>query len=457
MKKLLKVLPLLLLLSTALFVQQVQACGASPTARIVSTPNVSIIYSGDQILFSGTTSSANCGSINQYRWQVDGVTKSWSSSYTHTFTLAAGVVEQVFTVQLRVRNTYNKYGYKTIYITVRDNQSLYYITDHLGSVRVTVDEDGEAVTWDDYYPYGKRMAQRTQNVGDNNDDTKYTGYQYEDEGDLNLYHAGARLYDPEIGRFLSRDRFDAKYPSFTPYQYAANNPISFIDVNGDSIWINDSGSRYLYVDGDLFNEDGSEYTGRTRGFLGTTVRALNRIRYSGTSGFGVIAALQGSKNNFDIKNGSNRFKSDDVQAASGTIQELMGNPYFKSGGSGGDISWDPGYSGTYELGSNSLVSRPAMMLAHELFHGYEADQGVLDPTPINNDLQRSEWRAVYFENQVRNDLHVPYRTYYRRSVDTSGRPIGGAAPRMLDRNNNPIHIMPAVVTMKLKMPIVKYQ
>lgn len=33
------------------------------------------------------------------------------------------------------------------------------------------------------------------------------------------------------------DRFAHKYPSLTPYQYAANNPMLFIDINGDSLFV----------------------------------------------------------------------------------------------------------------------------------------------------------------------------------------------------------------------------
>ena len=37
-------------------------------------------------------------------------------------------------------------------------------------------------------------------------------------------------------RFLSVDRFANKYPHHSPYIYSANNPVLFIDVNGDSAW-----------------------------------------------------------------------------------------------------------------------------------------------------------------------------------------------------------------------------
>lgn len=43
------------------------------------------------------------------------------------------------------------------------------------------------------------------------------------------------MYDPALGRFHVQDRFAEKYLDFSPYQYAANNPILNIDVNGDSI------------------------------------------------------------------------------------------------------------------------------------------------------------------------------------------------------------------------------
>jgi RHS repeat-associated protein len=43
---------------------------------------------------------------------------------------------------------------------------------------------------------------------------------------------GMRIYDPRVGRFLSVDPLMRKYPYYTPYQFAGNSPIKFIDLDG---------------------------------------------------------------------------------------------------------------------------------------------------------------------------------------------------------------------------------
>ena len=50
-----------------------------------------------------------------------------------------------------------------------------------------------------------------------------------------MYAFQWRDYDPAIGRFNKIDRFSEKYYAVTPYQFSANNPIFFKEINGDSI------------------------------------------------------------------------------------------------------------------------------------------------------------------------------------------------------------------------------
>ncbi|CAN5525888.1 hypothetical protein BH10BAC2_BH10BAC2_25230 [soil metagenome] len=68
-----------------------------------------------------------------------------------------------------------------------------------------------------------------------------TGYRYgfngkendnEVKGTGNQQDYGFRIYDPRLGRFLSVDPLNREYPWYTPYQFAGNKPISFIDRDG---------------------------------------------------------------------------------------------------------------------------------------------------------------------------------------------------------------------------------
>ncbi|MGY6521746.1 MAG: RHS repeat domain-containing protein [Mongoliitalea sp.] len=63
----------------------------------------------------------------------------------------------------------------------------------------------------------------------------YNGKELLDGLNLNLYDYGQRIYDPTIGRFNRIDRFSEKYFNLSPYHYGANNPIKYVDVNGDSL------------------------------------------------------------------------------------------------------------------------------------------------------------------------------------------------------------------------------
>jgi RHS repeat-associated protein len=56
--------------------------------------------------------------------------------------------------------------------------------------------------------------------------------EFSDGSGLEQYDYGARLQDPQLGRWHTQDKFSEVYAAVSPYQYAANNPIKIIDEGG---------------------------------------------------------------------------------------------------------------------------------------------------------------------------------------------------------------------------------
>ena len=75
---------------------------------------------------------------------------------------------------------------------------------------------------------------------------KYNGkelqsYEFSDGVGMELYDYGARIQDPQIGRFLQEDPMSESYLKLNPYNYISNNPINGIDPDGrDIIFLNDN-------------------------------------------------------------------------------------------------------------------------------------------------------------------------------------------------------------------------
>jgi RHS repeat-associated protein len=55
------------------------------------------------------------------------------------------------------------------------------------------------------------------------------------KGEGNQQDYGMRIYDPRLGRFLSVDPLTEDYPWLTPYQFASNSPIAFVDQDGEEL------------------------------------------------------------------------------------------------------------------------------------------------------------------------------------------------------------------------------
>lgn len=117
-------------------------------------------------------------------------------------------------------------------------KSMYYTyTDYLGSITAITDEDATVLQLINYDAWGNRsLTYNETGFSDYLLDRGYTGHEHLDI--FGLINMNGRLYDPMLGRMLSPDNYvqSATYSqSFNRYSYALNNPMKYIDPDGDII------------------------------------------------------------------------------------------------------------------------------------------------------------------------------------------------------------------------------
>ena len=105
----------------------------------------------------------------------------------------------------------------------------YYLKDHLGSTRTLMASDGSRTATYDYRPFGNILV----SSGAEDNRFKFTGHERDTESGFDFMQY--RTYEPDQMRFLQMDPRADKYPGLSPYAYAGNNPLKFIDARGDTL------------------------------------------------------------------------------------------------------------------------------------------------------------------------------------------------------------------------------
>ena len=135
----------------------------------------------------------------------------------------------------------------------------YYHSDHLGSASLISDYKGDEYQRIEYTPYGETWVEKTSNTGLEYLPYKFTGKEIDEE--TGLYYYGARYLDPKYSRWISTDpalgeyipqasideeakRYNQNLPgmggvfnsvNLQLYHYAGNNPIRYVDPDGNDI------------------------------------------------------------------------------------------------------------------------------------------------------------------------------------------------------------------------------
>ena len=228
--------------------------------------------------------------------------------------------------------------------------------------------------------------------------------------------------------WLSVDPMSDKYPSMSPYHYCANNPVILVDPDGREIWIVIDDIKIRYENGNLYNSDGSSYNGEVTGFLAKTVTSLNEIRSSDAGN--LVTELE-QKDGFNVEIRSN------------LVSNCAENSIMESGSD--QKNYIGAFIGLSESGTSVPISDfPPFMggesmtadLGHELSHAMDMKNNNYDPTQVIDGVRKSDYKAVYNENLVRQKINVPLRTHYSRCRNEDSIQIYGCGPRMV-RNGVP--------------------
>ncbi|TRX45812.1 hypothetical protein FNH22_31325 [Fulvivirga sp. M361] len=105
------------------------------------------------------------------------------------------------------------------------------LDNHLNSAGLELDETAAVISYEEYYPFGTTSYRS----GRTNAEIALKRYRYvgkERDDETGLYYYGARYYAGWLARFVSVDPLAEQFPHLTPFQYASNDPIGAIDIDG---------------------------------------------------------------------------------------------------------------------------------------------------------------------------------------------------------------------------------
>jgi Effector protein len=174
-------------------------------------------------------------------------------------------------------------------------------------------------------------------------------------------HGEYTLKAEVTSRWLSPDPLGAKFPNWSPYNYAVNNPVLFIDPDGQEIrvYFGNESNQYVVFNydkdgkGAFTNSDGSAYDGKND-FLNNAMTAFNSLSES-DKGREVISNLAGAPaSEFTLK----------VHRGEGNGGVFSFGMYDNE--NTGQIPWNP-TAGVQDAKSGNKQN-PAMVLFHEMDH-----------------------------------------------------------------------------------------
>ena len=276
--------------------------------------------------------------------------------------------------------------------------TLYAVTDPLGTVHALVASNGTSQLWFTYDSWGN-ITVASQPLSFSASQLRFTWQGREYSHATALYSVRARWYDPAAGRWLSKDPIGLE-GGLNLYEAFGNNPVCFGDPDGGKI-VNPQKDKRIdnaiqKIQNALVKAYKEEHSCPTKkGKRNQILKAFNHLL--NTKVFEVHIYITSGENCYVSK------KNTDNQTGKNLLY------------------WNPDLWVSNLNSEGNKTRPPEIGLAHELAHAIDDVLGRLEydvQSPSSN-LHKNvgapnneERRAVEFENWVRDAMGVPLRILY---------------------------------------------